>query len=59
MEVNVAEYLLSKRINLNQEILISLVYPDANPDTLFYSGVFLYQMDVVAVVVYDYLDFKF
>jgi hypothetical protein len=44
---------------MNEDILIKLKYPDSNPDLLFYSGVFLYDLESVAVLVFEYLDFKF
>ena len=34
-------------------------YPNADPDKLFYSSVFLYDMDVVAILIFEYLEFRF
>jgi hypothetical protein len=42
---------------LNDEIQVTLVY-NANPDSLVYSGVILYDFDVVATLSLKYLSFK-
>ena len=59
LEINVPEYLLSRKMNLNYNIRLTLKYPDADPDKLFYSSVFLYNLDAVAVLIFEYLDFRF
>lgn len=59
LEVAVPSYLRSRKINTNEDIKIQLVYPDTNPDTLFYSGIFVYKQETVAVLVFEYLEFKF
>ena len=43
LEVVVPSYYRNRKINANEDIKIQLDYPDINPDTLFYSGVFIYD----------------
>ena len=52
LEVSVPSYLRSRKINTNEDIKIQLYYPDTNPDTLFYSGVLIYNLESVAVLVF-------
>ena len=43
MSVDIPDYLHTRKININENIKLTLSYPGYNPDTLFYSGVFLYN----------------
>jgi len=49
---------LIERTNINQEILINLTYPNANPDKLFYSCALIYDFNVVATIVMKFLTFR-
>jgi len=44
---------------LNEEIVVKLTYSGTSPDNLFYAGAIVYDYDVVATMVFPFLEFKF
>lgn len=50
--------LLTKEINLNEEITVTLNY-QGDPDSLFYTGVLVYDRVPVSVMDFNYITFKF
>lgn len=59
LAVDLPPSILTEKTNVNQEVLINLTYPNANPDKLFYSCALIYDFNVVATVVMKYLTFRF
>jgi len=59
LAVNIPADMHNRRINLNEEIIFHLNYTGISPDNLFYAGALVYDYDVVATMVFPFLDFKF
>ncbi len=59
LEVVVPDYLLAKKINLNENLRFTLKYPDPFSDQLYFNSVFLYEYEPVSVAIIQYYDFRF
>ncbi len=59
LAVDVPLAISQRRINLNEEIIFRLNYTGNSPDNIFYAGALVYDYDVVATMIFQYLDFKF
>jgi hypothetical protein len=57
--VTIPVELSASEINLNTWIPLEFHYGTSDPDTLFYAGALLYNLDVVATLSFSYVEFKF
>ncbi len=58
LAVDIPPPIITDMVNLNQELLFNLKYPNANPDKLFYSCTLIYDFNAVGVIKFKFLTFR-
>ena len=58
-KMDVPEYILTRKITINEMVQVSVNYTQSNPDQLFYSGAFTYNNQNVEVQLFSFLEFRF
>jgi hypothetical protein len=48
-----------RRVNLDEEFRIDMNYPTNNPDSLFYGGALLYDLNIVSTMKFLFTTVKF
>jgi hypothetical protein len=50
---------LIRKVNLDEEFRIDMIYPTNNPDSLFYGGALLYDLDIVSTMKFLFTTVKY
>ena len=58
LNVSVPANILTSKINKNDDLSISIQY-SGDPDTIFFSLILIYNLDIVATKAYRYTTFAF
>ena len=59
IQIEVPSKMINGRVNLNEDLVIKMIYNDTNAQNLFYSAVIIYNTDIVSVIKVNYLNFSF
>jgi hypothetical protein len=46
-------------VNLDEDFLVKMDYPTDNPDSLFYGGALLYDLDIVQTMIFHFTSVRY